>query len=173
MTPLFVPLGTVPIWALCHSLYAHQARLGKAVEGVRKLEISDGSWKNPEAKAIKNLDLMMKRADKLLRAGLPEWSIAQAHLEMLDAGAVLPWEQCVEGEMEAHVGIVTSPASHLYAGSFVYTLAWGDAVLCVAGPGVKRSAANFGSNPRLHLIFTLNKSGPLQSRELEALEAAS
>jgi hypothetical protein len=157
MTPLFVPLGTVPIWALCHSLYAHQARLGKAVEGVRKLEISDGSWKNPEAKAIKNLDIMINRAKKLI-AQAPEWTMAGARLEMLDPGAALPWQPGVDGEIEAHIAVVTNDFASLLAGVASYRLSWGAAVLSTVGPGAKRSAVNFGDTPRLHLIISLHRS---------------
>jgi hypothetical protein len=112
---LLVPLGPLDVWPLCHSMYARQKKLGKPTDGVRRLSVIDGPYNAPELRDWAILKNMISRCRKLLDRATPNVEVHAVDVEMMDPGASLPWTPGKDGEIEAHIGVVTNPFARICA----------------------------------------------------------
>lgn len=160
---LLQPLLWLDVWALSHSLYARQARLGAASDGVRRLVLSEGPRPADVLKDWKTLDTMLTRCRRVLAGYAADWDIDRAELEWLERGAVLPWTRGADDAAEAHLCLVTNPLARLYAGPEMYAPRVGEMVLSSPNGRAWRGAGNHGETPRVHLVLTLRRRAAAQA----------
>ena len=151
--PLLQPLGIVDVFSITHSLYVHQKALGPPKLGVRYLPVTEeilSEWQI--------LKSFLGRCQRIMEErGITEWHMTAAALRWLEPGATVPWVLGTEGEIEAHIGLLTHPLSRMYAGPEVYSPGWGEIVLSAAGPRLGRSDVNSSDLRTVSLILTLRR----------------
>mgnify|MGYP001610861339 CR=1 FL=1 len=88
--------------------------------------------------------------------------LGRIYLEMLDPGAVLPWQTLtgayIERYTRTHLALRTNPATMMFSGNETYSPAQG--WLTAINARVRCSASNDGAWPRIHLIADVRKKEP-------------